>query len=88
MNSCRIVIAYGNQLIWHDRQSRLSPLGQLLIKGLLGRGNQNLKVYLQESQKLKSFASAHSNGTLRCLGLIECSRTDRFSRESIVGSTD
>jgi hypothetical protein len=33
VNSCRIVIAYGNQLIWHDRQSRLSPLGQLLING-------------------------------------------------------
>jgi integrase/recombinase XerC len=38
--------------------------------------------------EVKSFASIDSNGTLPCLILIEQSRTDRFSRGSIVGSTD
>ena len=43
----------------------------------MGRRN-TLEVYFQESQKLKSFASVDSNGTLPWLMLIEFSRTDRF----------
>jgi hypothetical protein len=56
--------------------------------GLNGSTQHSLEVCLQESYKLKSFASVESIGTLPCLVLIEYSRTDRFSRGSIVGSTD
>jgi hypothetical protein len=55
---------------------------------LNGSTQHLLEVYLQESQKLKSFASVDSNGTLPWLVLIEYSQTDWFSRGSIVGSTD
>src|SRR5208282_1425830 len=56
--------------------------------GLNGSTQHLFEVYSQESQKLKSFASVESIGTQPCLVLIEYSRTDRFSRGSIVGSTD
>jgi len=38
----------------------------------MGRRNTKLEVYLQESQKLKSFASVESNGTLAWLGSDLC----------------
>jgi hypothetical protein len=47
----------------------------------MGRRNTKPEVYLQESQKLNAFTSVESNGTLPWLGLIESSRTVRFSRE-------
>jgi hypothetical protein len=34
----------------------------------MGRRNTKLEVYLQESQKLESFASVESNGTLPWVG--------------------
>jgi hypothetical protein len=72
--------------------SKLLCLLLLLVPGksggLNGSTQHQLEVYLQESQQLKSFASVDSNGTLPCLVLIEYSRTDRFSRGNIVGSTD
>jgi hypothetical protein len=49
----------------------------------MGRRN-TLEVCLQGSQQLKSFASVESIGTLRCLVLIQYSRTDRFSTGEIL----
>ena len=43
---------------------------------------------MREVQTLKSFASVDSNAALPCSVLIESSRTGRFSRGSIVVSTD
>src|SRR6266403_4752887 len=56
--------------------------------GLNGSTQHLLEVYLQQFQKPKSFASIDSNATPPCLGLMQYSQTDRFSRRSIVGSTD
>src|SRR5208337_201180 len=69
---------------------RCGPITRVTGKlgGLNGSTQHELEVYFQESQRLKSFASVDPNGTPPCLGLMEYSRTDRFSRGSIVGSTD
>jgi hypothetical protein len=56
---------------------------------LNGSTQHSLVVYFEERQKLKSFASVDSNGnTTLTRVLIEYSRTDRFSRGSIVVSSD
>jgi hypothetical protein len=46
----------------------------------MGRRNTDSKCACQGLNSLKSFASVDSNETPPCLGLIEYSRTDRFSR--------
>jgi hypothetical protein len=57
------------------------------LGGLNGPTHHQLEIHLQESQKLKLFANVDPMETLPCLGLIEYSQPDRFSRENIVGST-
>ena len=54
----------------------------------MGGRNTSSKSYVQEFQGLNSFPRTDSNKTPLCLGLVEYSRTVRFSRQSIVGSTD
>src|SRR3981189_1272575 len=57
--------------------------------GGLNESTQHLlEVYLQQFQKPKSFASIDSNATPPCIGLMEYTLTVRFSRGSIVGSSD
>ena len=56
--------------------------------GLNGSTQHLLEVYLQQFQKPKSFASIDSNATPPCIGLMEYTLTVRFSRGSIVGSSD
>ena len=55
--------------------------------GLNGSTQHSFEVPSQDSQKLNSFASVDSSGTLPCLGLIEYSPKDLFSMRSTVGST-
>jgi hypothetical protein len=58
-------------------------------RGGLNESTQHLlEVYLQQFQKPKSFASIDSNATPPCIGLMEYTLTVRFSRGSIVGSSD
>jgi hypothetical protein len=56
--------------------------------GLNGSTQHLLEAHAQGLQQLRIVRRRDSSGTVPCLGLIEYSRTDRFSGGSIVGSTD